>query len=349
MAGLPELREFRELGQRVTISDYVAAAVSERHVDGAAAEYNQHVFGTFAQGDYPLEMLLDRDEYFDLDARTWGALVTEEKRTQITGVASNTGNITFVDRLLASSEAAYLRAQFPAVGPGRHSYPVVSGGSVAGVIARGTAETPSGGITIVNADPARIQHSYEYAATDELQMPGIANALASDLRMSLASGLDNKVVDDLVSALTRVAIAATVTTASLLAAVHGVVDGKAARYFSEVQLLAGNTGATSQTTAFERIGALLAASTIDAVFAWLASIRASAHMGAAAGGEDDIIVVKTGPAPTRLVVPVWRRGTLLRDTGRLQLEGAITLTGVMYADVILAKTDIHTLLEVETQ
>ena len=60
----PELREFRELGQRVTIRDYVAAATEERHVDGAAAEYNKHVFGTYAQGDYPLEMLLDREEYF---------------------------------------------------------------------------------------------------------------------------------------------------------------------------------------------------------------------------------------------------------------------------------------------
>ena len=67
---------------------------------------------------------------------------------------------------------------------------------MAGVIARGTAETPAGGLSIKNADPERIQHSYEYAAADELQMPGIANALASDLRQSLMAGLDNKVVDD---------------------------------------------------------------------------------------------------------------------------------------------------------
>ena len=40
---------------------------------------------------------------------------------------------------------------------------------------------------------------------------------------------------------------------------------------------------------------------------------------------------------------------MLRDTERLQLQGTMTLTGVMYADVILANTDLHTLLEVETQ
>ena len=118
-------------------------------------------------------------------------------------------------------------ARFPAVGPGRHSYPIVSGSTVAGVVARDTAETPAGGLTIVNADPSRIQHSYEYAVADELQIPGVANGLADDLRASLASGLDRKVVRDLISGLTAVDVTAgtTVTAAGLIAAVHSVVDG----------------------------------------------------------------------------------------------------------------------------
>ena len=242
-------------------------------------------------------------------------------------------------------------ARFPAVGPGRHSYPIVSGTTVAAARSRGTAETPAGGLAIVDADPERVQHSYEYAASDELQIPGVANALASDLRMSLASGLDRKVVRDLISDLTAVDVTSgtTVTAAGLISAVHGVVDGRAARYFREVRLLAGNSDAASQTTAFERIGALLSAATIDAVFTWMADIRASAHMPNASGGEDNIIAIKTGAAPTRLIVPVWRRGSLLRDTGRLQLSGQITLTGVMYADVILVNSDLHTQLRVETQ
>ena len=141
----------------------------------------------------------------------------------------------------------------------------------------------------------------------------------------------------------------TVTAAGLIAAVHSVVDGRAARYFGEVRLLAGNSGPSTQTTAFARIGALLSAATIDAVFTWMANIRASGHMTAASGGEDNIIAIKTGASPPRLIVPVWRRGTMLRDTGRLQLAGTITLTGVMYADVILVNSDLHTQLRVETQ
>ena len=261
----PELREFRSLAQKTSIADYVQAVVTERNVTGAAKEYNEAIFDTWHPGDYPLEMLLDRDEFYDFDAAQMrdvrDANIEDEKRTVITGIVKSAGNISFADRLLASGEGAYLRASFPAVGPGRHSYPIVSGTTIAATIARGTAETPAGGLSIKNADPDRIQHSYEYAAADELQMPGVANNLASDLRMSLASGLDRKVVVAMTAALDggQVVIASTVTAASLIGGVHGVVDGRTARYFNEVRLLAGNTTVSGQTTAFQRVGALLSA------------------------------------------------------------------------------------------
>ena len=348
-----ELREFRAIAQRTSIADYFAATIEGRGVTGSAKEYNEHVLGAYAPGDYPLEMLLDRDELLAFDPFTWQSLKhdSDESRAIITGIAGTHGNPTFVDRLLANSEAAYLMARSPAVGPGRHSYPIVTGSTVAAETARDTAETPAGGLTIVNSDPSRIQHSYEYAVADELQVPGVANGLADDLRMSLASGLDRKVVRDLLSGLTAEDVTAgtTVTAAGLIAAVHSVVDGRAARYFGEVRLLAGNGVAASQTTAFERIGALLSAATIDAVFTWMANIRASAHMPNASGGEDNIIAIKTGSAATRLIVPVWRRGTLLRDVATQQLKGNIVITGVMYADVIVVNEDIHTQLRVETQ
>ena len=348
-----ELREFRDIAQKTSIRDYVASTIHRREVEGAAKEYNEHVFGSWSPGDYPIEMLLDRNELLDFDPLTWQSLKHDDdgSRAIITGIAATHGNPTFVDRLLASSEAAYLRGMFPAVGPGRHSYPIVSGTTTAATFARDANETPAGGLTIVDADPSRVQHSYEYATADELQIPGVANGLASDLRMSLAAGLDNKVVDDLITALTSMDVTAgtTLTTPALLAAVHGVVDGRAARYFNDVVLLSGNTAASGQTTAFSLIGTFLAATTIDAVFNWFANIRASAHMPAASGGEDNIIAVKTGASPPRLIVPVWRRGTLLRDQTTKQTAGNIVLTGVMYADVILVNSDLHTQLRVETQ
>ena len=165
--------------------------------------------------------------------------------------------------------------------------------------------------------------------------------------MSLVSGLDNVVVDDTISEIDcpgRNFWYDACHWLGLIAAMHGVVDGKGASFFREVRLMAGNTAASSQTTAFARLGALLAAVDLDALFEVLTNVRASAHMPAASGGEDNIIAIKTGAAPPRLIVPTWRRGEFYRDTGRLQLQGTITVTGAMYADVILAATDIHTQL-----
>ena len=76
-----ELREFRDLGQRTSIAGYMQATVSEKRVDGAEAEYNDHVFGgNWQQGDYPLEMLLDRNEYFALSAQAIGDMRTSSGR-----------------------------------------------------------------------------------------------------------------------------------------------------------------------------------------------------------------------------------------------------------------------------
>lgn len=344
----PERREVREIAQRASIADYVAAATEERHVQGAAKEYNEHVFGTYAQGDYPLEFLLDRDELLDLDPEQWGGMKvgSAEERTVITGIAATHGNPTFVDRLLATSDAAYCMARFPAVGPGRHSYPIVSGTTVAAVYARDAEETPAGGLTIVDADPERIQHSYEYAATDELQIPGVANGLASDLRMSLAAGLDAKVIADLLTALTGpIATADPVTLSDLFSVWGRVVDGKAARTVNEVRMMVG--AGSAATNAY---GVIMGGSITNVTAAFLAiphdRFRGTSHIAAA--NPQDGIAIRTGASPDRLLVPVWRRGTMLRDPNSGARKGNIFLTGVMFADVILVNTDQHAKLTINT-
>ena len=242
----PELREWHQLGQRTRMAEYMRAGIALRHLTPGTPEheYNTHVFGTdFNVGDYPVEMLLDRSEFFSLEAWQTKQLMEPdaEQRTEITGVAQNAGNLTFVDRLLQGSEGAYLRASYPAVGPGRHSYPVFSGSTTAARIARGTAETPAGGLSVANADPERIQHTYEIARADELQMPGVLAAAVGDLRMSLVAGLDNRVVDLLIGALTHTnpAVGTTVTLPLFLARWSSAVNGIAARYMEEVKWLVG--------------------------------------------------------------------------------------------------------------
>ena len=354
-----EMREFRELGQRTEMAEYIRAGIGLRHLTPGTPEheYNTHVFGNdFNIGDYPVEMLLDRNEYFSLEAHQAKQVMEpdSEQRTVITGNTGAGGNLTFVDRLLQGSEGAYLRASYPAVGPGRHSYPIFSGGTVAARIARGTAETPSGGLSVENADPERIQHSYEVARSDELQMPGVLAAAVSDLRMSLVSGLDNRVVDQLIGALTHTppAVGTTVTLPLFNARWAQAVDGKAARYMDDVKWLVGTVPeAAMSNDVYSTMMALASVSTVPGMFDLYRSerFRGSAHINAASSTDrQSAIAIKNGPAPPRLIVPVWRRGEILRDTGRLQLRGEITLTGALYADVILASDDIHQLHTIDT-
>ena len=353
----PELREWHQLGQRTSMAEYMRAGAQQRAVAPGTPEheYNTHVFGSnFAPGEFPLEQFLDRSETFSMEA--WQAAESmrkeQEERTEITGTSNGAGNLSFVDRIMADSEGAYLRAQYPAVGPGRHSFPRVNGtGNLGAVIARGTAETVAGGITIENADAERIQHSWEVARVDELHMPGIMEYLVRDLRMGLMAGLDNKIVDDLVSGLTDTDLTSgtTLTAAGLMQGAFAAVNGRAAFTLNDIRVLAANTSAASQTTAYERIGALIGGSIADGVFNFMANVRASAHMGAAASGEDELIYILNRSAAARLIVPTWRRAEILRDTGRLQLAGTVTLTGAMFATVIVAGTDLWSRRTIETQ
>ena len=355
----PEMREFHALGQRTSMAEYMRAGIALRQLTPGTPEheYNKHVFGdTFNVGDYPVEMLLDRSEYFNLDAHQAQQVMEpdDEQRTLITGNTGAGGNLTFVDRLLQGSEGAYLRASYPAVGPGRHSYPIFSGTTAAARIARGSAETPSGGLSVANADPERIQHSYEVARSDELQMPGVLAAAVSDLRMSLVAGLDNRVVDQLVGALTHTvpAVGTTVTLALFLARWASAVNGIAARSMEEVKWLVGTVPEAAMANAtYSTMMALASVSTVPGMFDLFRSdrFRGSAHINATSSTDrQSALAVRTGPAPPRLIVPVWRRGEIMRDTGRLQLRGEITLTGAMYADVIVAATDVHQLHTIDT-
>ena len=341
----PELRELHTVAQRTSFHDYFESVVSELPLKGAAREYSEHVFTRWSPGEFPLEMLLDRDEPWT--PKDYEGFVKsskdDEERAEITGTSATAGNLTWAMRLFGMGEAAYMGAQMPAVGPGRHSYPIISGATTAAAIARGGTEAPAGGLSIATADPERIQHSYEYGAVDEVQMPGIANALASDLRDSLMAGLDAKVITDLIAGAGTVRPTATavIETLSFFLGRFGlVVDGKVAYDVRDVRALIG-TIETSNVSSYT----ILAASSIANVAHWFtmpdgfhATVRGSAHIPVAMAGNQDVLFYgMRGPA--RLMVPIWRRGQLLRDTGRLQLNNEVTLTGVMYADVILVNSD----------
>ena len=333
----PETRALHDIGQRVNIGHYIgAAANAEGRLDGAAKEYNEAVLGDCGPGEFPMEMLLPRDEYAGMPADE--AREIEELRAVITGVAAGTqASSNFMQRIFAGSDSAYMGATFPAVGPGQHAYPIVSGSTQASVISRGTAEVPAGGLSIETADPKRLQMSYEYDATDELTIPNIAAGLGADLRAAWQAGMDNYGIDQLIAELgTVTADNVVLTAAKTVQKFGGGVDGKSAQTLFQVRALVGNdtfvvmSGFSLADT--ERLYNILGRD----------MFRVSSHIAAEASTKQAMILYRTGgPAVPRFIIPVWRRASLLRDTGRLQLLGQITLTGVGQIDVVLVNSDKH--------
>ena len=347
----PELRAFRDLYQATDPGQYVLFAANGREIrEGPEFEYNTHVLGNFSVGDIPLEQFADRTK--PLDPLGMGQIRTPvnemEKRTEITGPDASHGTPEWMARLFANTEGAYLNASYRSVGPGRHSYPIVTGtGRLGTSRARGASGTAAGGLTIQDADPGRIDANFEYASVDELAMPGIANYLGSDLFGALVAGLDNKVVDDLIDGLTvATATATTITLPTFLGVWASVVDGRGARYMDEVDWLLGSVPESAMTNdIYSKMMPLALASTVPGIPQLFMSqrVRGSAHIKATTGADvSQGIAIRRGVNLPRLIVPVWRRAQLLRSMAHDdQRSGTILLTGVMFADVIVVNEDEH--------
>ena len=163
------------------------------------------------------------------------------------------------------------------------------------------------------------------------------------------AGLDNMTVDDVLAELTEVNDNTTITLARVLGKFGGAVDGYAAKTVNDVRLLVASTPVAASGTNTYAFASALSIANIGHFFNLVPHdrFRASPHFAATNGAANhqSAIAVRTGPGPATLIVPTWRRAELLRDTGRLQTSGVITLTGAMYADVILASADRHEQLE----
>ena len=134
--------------------------------------------------------------------------------------------------------------------------------------------------------------------------------------MSLVAGLDNRVVDLLIGALTHTvpAVGTTVTLPLFLRRWASAVNGIAARSMEEVKWLVGTVPEAAMANAtYPTLMALASVSTVPGMFDLFRSdrFRGSAHINATSSTDrQSAIAIRTGPAPPRLIVPVWRRGEI---------------------------------------
>ena len=351
-----ELRELRETAKKASLNDYMLAARDGRPVTGAGAEYNTHVFGHNAAGDFPIEMLGDREKILDLDPEDWRDILESEnpeKRAALTGTGANPGaSVNYISQLFASSEAAFCGASFPAVGVGDHSYPIFSKPTTSGDFARDAAESESSGsLTINTATNRRLQASMVLTSEDENRIPNIAGGLVAHLRAGLQETLDNYVIDTLLTAtsvLTQV-VTSVETLSAFLSRIGTMVNGLGARNVGDIRGLLNSIPAGNTTpSAFALLSGLSLAA--GGSHMWELPrlsdpnyFRASAHLPIASATQGYVLFTRVGDGVNlgRLQVPIWRRAQMLRDTGVGQLRGRIQYTVAMFAAVEITATDQH--------
>ena len=167
-----EAAELRALRQRVTIGNYVAAAVEKRGATGAEAEFNQAL--DIRPGRFPLMLLAPEIE----------------KRAE-TDIDTSVMAQGWLDRLFASTAAARLGVTFQSVGAGVARYPLTSAGATGEQKAR-MENTPiaSWTVEVKDAEPKANSVHLVYSKEDAYRNPGLEDALSRDLRMALTDAID---------------------------------------------------------------------------------------------------------------------------------------------------------------
>ena len=167
-------KEFAELRAKVTVSEYVGAAMEQRHVEGANAEFNQEL--GMKGNRFPLELLAP----------------PEHRST--TDVDTTVAPRTWLDRLFADTAAERLGITMESVAPGVTSHPVTLTGARAAQRSRGEAATDSAWtIGVTEIKPKRNTVRLTFSTEDEARIPGLEAALTRDLQMAVREGIDRAI------------------------------------------------------------------------------------------------------------------------------------------------------------
>ena len=167
--------ELRALRGQVNVAGYLGAALEQRAVDGAALEYNQvlHIPGN----RFPLEMLAP----------------TIEHRAE-TDVDASATQRTWLDRLFAETMSTYIGISFEAVPAGLASFPVTATGPSGAQRARMEAAAAGGwSLSVSELKPKRNTVHLVFSSEDAARLPGLEDALARDMRMSVMEAVDRAV------------------------------------------------------------------------------------------------------------------------------------------------------------
>ena len=328
-----EGKEQRGIEARISVANYVSAAVEGRELDGAEAEYNASRNLTGIGVQTPWEALLDAKERVHLYAATTSPETAEVNQQEV------------LERVFANGAAAYLGVRMQSVAVGAENYPVINKGvKPVNTEAGGSADQTAATLTPNLLNPIRLTAEYLVRYEDTYKFKMMEEALRTDLGGAMSEAMDLAIVSGngtapnvsgFLKALTApddpTAVAKFEDYASARA---GEVDGRYAQSEDDVKVLVG------AETYRHAAGIYQAGSGTSALSRLMPMV--SPHIPAPASNIQKAIACKRAG---RAVAPMWPSIGLIQDTVSGAGEGQITITAIALWNFQVLDTDAYAQLK----
>ena len=341
--GLPvPNRDLLELRQRAKLGRYIEAALEQRAVTGAEAEYAQAMGA--AEGRIPLEMLA-----------TQGPVETRQTQTSDitgTGPTDASGGVwrPVLDRVFNTPVVDMIGITKETVPASQPVWPVATAGASPVQIAEAADHTTVDdlSLTITALSPIRLTATMEYTGELATQFSaggsGIEEVLRRDMAMAFSDEMERQILvgngtAPNVSGLTHGLTLATNPTAatsyqeySSLAA--SSVEGRWASSLSDVRILMPPAAYVYGASLYETTNTTDTA--LQMLMRQSGGIMVSAHLPrnadnpAARANTSDLLGIRNRPMTTWAVCPVWDSFSVIRDQYTKATSGITRLIGSMY-------------------
>ena len=333
-----ELRERRELRGRVTLADYIGAAVAQGDAGRAAGAAAEYAAAVGCPGMVPLDMFGPTTE--ERQAARQRAI---EHRAVTPAPADSdvpSTHAPIVPAIFDRSVGAFLGIEMPTAATGIASFPVLSTSLQGGMKGESAAATEgAGAFTVTDADPRRLTGAFRIRKEDIAKLPSLESSLRENLSMVLSDEYDKQLVngDNVAPNLNGLFVqlsdpsapaANPETYVRYAAAFASHLDGLFATTPGDVRGLVGphtlrHMASTFGTTAGDRSSyAMLAAD--------FGGVRATRRIADPASKIQQAIIRRANPAGDRVAVaPVWMGLEVIRDPYTAAAKGEVAITGTI--------------------
>ena len=349
-----EHRERDKLVSESSVLPFLLEGATGKLVEGKEAEARAAIFGDHDRpGLVPFDMLLPRN----------GEARTEHRADAVSPVADSAkspgSQASVLERVFTRSIAARLMVSLPSVAVGQASYPVMTAGTSAAMVAEDAGhDAGAAAFTGHSLEPVRLSARYIFRIEDVYKMRGLEDVLRRDLAAVMADSMDSQIVNGdgvapnvngfMTELAAPVADAAAAGWNDIVTKFSAMVDGLNAFNLSDIRTVIGGDTFQFLETLF-RTGAQdngPRESAADYVRGKIGGYSVSSRIAAEANadsGQINIAALTSYPG-RNAVAPIWRGFEVIRDNVTKAKEGQIVLTALMLWNFkIVRETGFHLL------